>query len=381
MLRRICLKFKFITVNEKQEKIHSMKSDQALIAVRDEVFRKIGRNLLNFQKIELMLKYIIANGQVSGPVSELKQIHERKIALVHKKMMGNLVGEFVENIFQLSSKSSNPIENLKEPYLSFSISVEADSDFYESKRHTLKLLVDDRNDFIHHLLPRFNLNSLECCLEVDKYLDKQRERLIPEYDYLKTIIDSISEHVDFLNSEEGKKQLNLSILQQSPLVALLLDVSVQKARSDGWTFLGTAGLEIRKILPGEIEQLKSKWGYEKLKDLLLASELFDIFEEPTEKDGTRVLYRSKPELAYSAYNRLIQSVLDISNKTASDDGWTPLNSAIQHVEELLSDEFAQVKAVWNYRSLKKIMIESNVFEIKELPETGEFNVFYKPKTE
>lgn len=46
-----------------------------------------------------------------------------------------------------------------------------------------------------------------------------------------------------------------------------------------------------------MEQLKSKWGYEKLKDLVLASELFDIFEETTAKGGARVMYRSKPELA------------------------------------------------------------------------------------
>jgi len=48
-----------------------MESEQDLIKIRDEVFRKIGRNLLNFQKIEQMLKYLIANGRMSGYMSDI----------------------------------------------------------------------------------------------------------------------------------------------------------------------------------------------------------------------------------------------------------------------------------------------------------------------
>jgi len=54
-------------------------------------FPKDGRNLLNFQKIELMLKYIIANGRLSGFISELTQNKERQASKIHKTMMGNLL--------------------------------------------------------------------------------------------------------------------------------------------------------------------------------------------------------------------------------------------------------------------------------------------------
>jgi hypothetical protein len=356
-----------------------MNSEQDIVTVRDEVFRKIGRNLLNFQKIELMLKFLVANGFISSPLSELKQVVEERQRVNNKKTMGNLVGEFTENIFPISEKPQKSTEDIKELHFSFILSVNADFNLYESKMRALKSLVDDRNDFIHHLLPRFNPESLESCIELDRYLDQQREKLIPEYEFLKSLIDLIKEHTDFLNSEEGKKQLDLSILQQSPLVALLLDVSVQKARSDGWAFLSTAGYEVRKILPGELEQLKSKWGYEKLKDLVLASELFDIAEESTEKCGSRLLFRSKPE--WIAYTRLMQSVWDISNNIKTDDGWIPLSSAIQYVEISLNGELEQVMAAWSFSSLKEIMIHSDVFKIKERLENGEISVFYKQKTE
>jgi hypothetical protein len=276
-------------------------SEKDLIKVQDEVFRKIGRNLLIFQKIELMLKYLIDNGKVSGYLRELKEDQERRATAAVKRTMGNLAGQFMETAFQEQEESLREPLEVKEPYISFSFTVRADSDFYESKRQSLKSLVDDRNNFIHHLLPRFNPDSMESCLEIDRHLDQQREKLIPEHNYLKSLIESFEEakkaYIKYFEPEEGKRQFDLSLLQQSPLVTLLLNVSLHQSRFDGWTLLNVAGQRVRQILPGEMEQLKSKWGYKSLKELVLACDLFEVIEEPTEKGGIRVLYRQKAESA------------------------------------------------------------------------------------
>jgi len=353
--------------------------------MRDEVFRKIGRNLLNFQKIELMLKHLITYGRMSGYMSELKKNKERRAATVHKQTMGNLIGQFIENTLLGLDDSPQSTTEHKEPYLSFSFAVNADADFYESKRQALKSLVNDRNDLIHHLLPRFNLNSIESCLEIEQYLDQQRERLIPEYDHLKSFIESLISHADFLNSEEGKKQVvkqfELSFLQQSPIVALLLNVSTQQPRSDGWSLLNVAGQQIRLILPEEMGQLKNSWGYKTLKELILASEFFEIIEEPTEKGGIRVLYRPKPELAYIALNRLFNSLLDISNRTARADGWTLLSTASQQIEQTLAEDFALVKEKYGHESLKGLILESDLFDFVEEPvDKDNICELYRPKT-
>jgi hypothetical protein len=278
-----------------------MELQKDLIAARDEVFRKIGRNLLNFQKIEHMLKYLIANGKMSGHLSEIKESQERRASAVTRQMMGNLVSQFIENTFQKDEDSYEEPHEVKEPSISLSFTISADTDFYESKRQSLKSLVDERNNFIHHLLPRFNPDCIESCLEIEQYLDQQRERLIPEYDFLKSIIDNFQEaikaHIEYFSSEEGIRQFELAFLQQSPLVGLLLNVSFHQSRSDGWTLLNVAGQQIRQTLPGEMERVKSKWGYKTLKELVLASELFEILEEPTEKGGIRVFYRPNQKLA------------------------------------------------------------------------------------
>jgi len=45
-----------------------------------EVYRKIGRNVLFFQRLEYMIKYLIANGNIKGYISELHSIQEQQTA-------------------------------------------------------------------------------------------------------------------------------------------------------------------------------------------------------------------------------------------------------------------------------------------------------------
>jgi len=363
-----------------------MESQLDLIKIRDEIFRKIGRNLLNFQKIELMLKHLVANGRISGYMSEIEENHERRKKSVHKQMMGNLVGQFFETTFSELDDSPQSTNELKEPYLSFSFNVNADADFYEHKKQALKLLTDDRNDLIHHLLQRFNTDSIESCMEIEQYLDQQRERLIPEYDFLMSLINNFENakkiHTDFLNSEEGIKQFELSFLQQSPVVLLLLNISIQQPRSDGWTLLDNAHRQLRLTLLEDMGHIKNRYGYKTLKELMLASEFFDIHEEPTKKGGVRVLYRPKPELGYGAFNRVFNSLLDTSRRTARADGWTLLSTAGQEIEQSLAEDFALVKEKWSFESLKDLMLQSEFFDFTE-ERVNKINIceLFRPKAD
>jgi len=44
-----------------------------------------------------------------------------------------------------------------------------------------------------------------------------------------------------------------------------------------------------------MDVLKKRYGHKTLKGLILATELFNVDEEPTDKGGVRILYRIKPE--------------------------------------------------------------------------------------
>ena len=53
---------------------------------KDELHRKIGRNMLLFQQMEQMLKFLVANGRVGGNIHTLKARIEKQRADVNKNI-------------------------------------------------------------------------------------------------------------------------------------------------------------------------------------------------------------------------------------------------------------------------------------------------------
>jgi len=264
----------------------------------NEVLRKIGRNVMLFQELEHLLKFIVANGTISGYASELENIKVKQVASVNKQTMGQLVGQFIENTNPDYEEHSSEPEEITEVYFSFNFHVETDLIYYETKKEALAQLVSERNELIHHLLPKFDANSAKSCKTIEEKLDNQSEKIRSEIKEMRAIAKALDEGgktmADFLRSEEGKKQIKLSFLRQSRIVILLGDIATQIKRPDGWASMNIAGQLVKQHAPEELALLKGKHGYKSLKSLILATEIFDIYEEETKKGGTRVLYRLKP---------------------------------------------------------------------------------------
>ena len=266
---------------------------------KNEVMRKIGRNMLLFQQMEHMLKFLVVHGTMAGYRSEIMANQEQRAAAVLKQTMGQVTGQFLENTYSVPEETADAPEELKEAYFSFAFRLKSDPVDYENKKQALASIVADRNELIHHLLPRLDTDSIESWMETDRYLDQQREKLLPEIDALGNMVDVLQEGRkelgEFFKSDEGKKQFKLSLLRQSRLVTLLGEIAAQAARPDGWTLLTTADQRIRKHAPEEMVAVIKGLGHKTLKELILATELFDITEEPTAKGGIRLLYRLKPD--------------------------------------------------------------------------------------
>lgn len=280
-----------------------MDAEDDLINAKHEVQRKIGRNLILFQRIEHMLKWLVANSRVQGYLSEFNSIRERQTEEVAKSTLGNLVGRYIENHQPLSNfdKEEGPVE-LKEPIITFSTCV-ADDDNMQSQKDLLVSLVAERNDLVHHLVARINPESIASWQETEKHLDRQFEMLQPMHgefqDRIKGIQESRKEFAKFLLSEEGDRYLRLGSLHQEKVVLMLIEIADQRARHDGWTMLSTAGYQINKKIPGELAAVKRKYRLKTLRELVLSTELFEILKENLSRGGFRELYRLKPETSKS----------------------------------------------------------------------------------
>lgn len=277
-------------------------TESELSALKDELFRKVGRNLINYQTIEQLLKQLILSSRISGPISQLEEIQKQKSEEVKVQTMGVLVGQLIENTYQAPKASSNEQAEIKETHLSTSIYFDVSDDVLESRRADLKKIIDTRNNLVHHLLPRLDLNSIESCLAISRELDEQREEQSKEIDILISLIkqmgNTIKEYADFMSTEEGYRRFELGILQQSSVIGMLLELSETQSRPDGWTVLDNSTRYIKNNLADELAKIKKYYGCKTMKSLVITSEVFDILEEATKKGGTRVLYRAKPDLSH-----------------------------------------------------------------------------------
>jgi len=269
-----------------------------------EVQRKIGRNILLFQQLEYLLKYIIANGQFSGYSSELERAIENKKMAVNKQTMGQLVGQFVESNNPTRNNVSIHPEILKEPYMSFDFEIGTDENTYKTTKETLTGLVSERNNLVHHLLPEFDPNSFSSSKKIEKNLDDQADRVRTEINNVRSVAKSLSEMrnkvADFLKSKEGAKHFFLSFIRQDRLVILLAEICTQVARQDGWTEMNLAGRLVKQHAPDELAALHKGTEHKSLKSLMLKTEMFEFDNEPTSKGGNKALYRLKEgyELTY-----------------------------------------------------------------------------------
>ncbi|MFH2122079.1 MAG: OST-HTH/LOTUS domain-containing protein [Pseudomonadota bacterium] len=281
-----------------------MKIPVELEDIKNEVQRKIGRNLLLYQQIEHIIKWLVANKRIDGYISDIHSVRNQQKEKIANKPLGCAIGQYINSHQSISDFNNEAGQTeLKEMYVTFSCCHgDCDTTRVKERNEALKSLVDERNEFIHHLLPRLNPMSMDSWTELEQYLDRQRDKVLPELTQLQSemngIRESRKEMVEFINSERGIKLFELFLFRpEGHLVSILYYEASKALQNNGWILLSSAGQLIQKAVPGEKGKLIKKYGYSTLKALVLATDLFEIFEEPTAKGGLRVFYRLKPEEA------------------------------------------------------------------------------------
>ena len=153
----------------------------------DETLRKIGRNVLYFQRMEAMLKFLISRSNLEGTASTLRSNHEKAIDAVSRHTLGNLVKGFFDTVH-----SKRPMEpeytEIEETVISSSFRIEADPAYIEQRRAALSMVVEERNLLIHQLLGQLDQTSPESCRKLSALLDAQEEKMWPEYEILWSLV-------------------------------------------------------------------------------------------------------------------------------------------------------------------------------------------------
>lgn len=180
------------------------------------VQRKFGRCMLLLQQYEKLLKAMVSQSELSGPVDRLQAIRERKIGFVQQQTMGTLVKMLTEGYM------SSPVteEKLRLPeahtgsqnWASFRNQIELPSERYERTKAALKELVVLRNAMAHHFIDRFDLWSASGCLAADAFLEESHQTIHEHYldlhDWAKTMSEAQTAMAMWLNSQDCEDMLD-----------------------------------------------------------------------------------------------------------------------------------------------------------------------------
>lgn len=161
--------------------------------LRDEALRKIGRNLVNFQRFERALKLVVVGSNIRGYASQLAKAHREKAKDTDRKPMGWLVEELFKTAYASDMPDQSAPTELNEVWMSFSFRFELDEDAIRARKRELSDLVRQRNSLIHRSLASFNPDSPESCRQLILVLDEQNDSLEPHYNSLISIIGDIRE--------------------------------------------------------------------------------------------------------------------------------------------------------------------------------------------
>lgn len=183
----------------------AIKSVALIMNARDEVLLKIGRNVVNFQKIEATLKFLVLWSAVQGDPRNLKETRAKQAKSIRNRAMGQLADSYHQNVYLNESERGQPTDS-STPWISVRFSLEIDPEIAKTRKRELKALVAERNRLIHKDLTYFDFDSEESCSKLVIKLDEQNARILTKLEELRAMRDTFEqfrkELTKIMNTEE-----------------------------------------------------------------------------------------------------------------------------------------------------------------------------------
>jgi hypothetical protein len=158
--------------------------------VRTEALRKLGRNIVNFSKIEGVLKYLLSVTQIDGLSTSTRNRFVDNYERFRQHTLGTLVGKLHDTVLVDDSQS-------KPQLFKFTCS---DSDFLNAQKQALSDIVAERNKLIHEDLALLDTSSIEDYYKLISLLDEQNPRLLAHLEELGWMLTSFIEGLKDLQS-------------------------------------------------------------------------------------------------------------------------------------------------------------------------------------
>lgn len=231
-----------------------------------EVERRVGRNLLMYQRIENGLKELLLRSTVEGTPDDAA----RRFAARAEKVMRMNLGDVAKAVFEevlTDDPKERPAPRLgTDAVIRSRVTISSSPDhpnWIASMRTRCKEVVDARNDLVHHFLrqrKRESVADLDLALDA---LDTQHQVALELRNEIVALARSLADHLRqsaaYIVSDEGQQALDLA-MSEANVVEVLAEVAQAEARADGWALLITAQHRVHARVPMDAELVRERLG-------------------------------------------------------------------------------------------------------------------------
>ena len=179
-----------------------MPTSPELTSARDLAYQGVRRNLLQFQPLHHLLKFLLGRHQGSYTPETMVDEMKRRQEAQDKKTLGVLAGHLFENVILKQDINDVVLSDDKKPgNISHWIGTTIPEKEHQELQCRLKALVDERNQLVHLSLLAWDLDTVEGCQAIVAELDEQRVRIKTEIDQVLHYYESLDQLMKLLREE------------------------------------------------------------------------------------------------------------------------------------------------------------------------------------
>jgi hypothetical protein len=163
----------------------------------------VGRNVVNFQRLEHILKQLALFAPICATPSGLQSAVEKQIAIAERLTLGQAVRKWIESEFHTTEPKQvpRPDEQII-MYFGFELPGRG-PEYFDQLSRELESLARERNCLIHLDLARLDFEDEAECSALCIQLNAQNERIISVTKFLGTILERMQEAAQLIASNEG----------------------------------------------------------------------------------------------------------------------------------------------------------------------------------
>lgn len=162
----------------------------------------VGRNVVNFQRLEYILKQLALFAPICATPTRLQSEVEKQRTRAERLTLGGAVKKWIESEFHTTESKQVPRPD-QQIIISFGLDLPATPEYFDQLSSELESLARERNRLIHLDLARLNFEDEAECNALSIQLDAQNDRIIRVTKFLGTILEQMKELARLIASDEG----------------------------------------------------------------------------------------------------------------------------------------------------------------------------------